>query len=103
MTAAQNAGYMASSSPPPVSFGGRLREACEEAGLSQLAIAKEMDRSRQTVSAWQRDKHRPTFDELVHLALLVGKSLDWLVLGVRTVPASKKPVMKQVFGSSAED
>lgn len=103
MTAAQNTGYMPSNSPPPVSFGERLREACDQVGLSQEDVAKEMKRSRQTVSAWQRDKHRPTFGELAHLCMLLGASADWLLLGVRTVPASKKPVMKQVFGTNAED
>jgi transcriptional regulator with XRE-family HTH domain len=83
-------------------LGGRLREARTQAKLTQQHVADELNITRQAVSGWEAGRHFLTVPQLYELGLLYGVSSDWLLYGMKTVPASIKPVMKQVFGTNAE-
>lgn len=64
------------------SFGKRFREAREEAGLSQKAIAELFDPplSRNAVAIWESGG-MPDADKLPTLARAVRKSIDYLLTG----------------------
>lgn len=83
-------------------LGERLRNARTQASLTQQQVADDFNITRQAVSGWETGRHAPTLPQFHDLALLYGVSSDWLLYGMKTVPASLKPVMKQVFGSNAE-
>lgn len=51
------------------------------AGLSQEALAAQLDVSRQAVSKWERSESSPDTDNLIALAALYGVSLDELLYG----------------------
>lgn len=69
-------------------FGARLRESRSEAGLSQRDVARDLRVTQQGVSAWERGAALPTLSQCCKLAQLYGASLDYLALGLRTIPAS---------------
>lgn len=96
----QYAGCMSSSTQEQV--GIRLRDARKAAGLTQQQVAEEFNITRQAISGWECGKHEPTLTQFRQLGLLYVASADWMLYGMRMVPASTKAVMKQVFGPSAE-
>ncbi len=66
-------------------FGSRFRKAREDAGLSQEDIAavcrnrKGEELTRAAVSYWEKDKERPSFENLVAAAKRLNVSIDYLV------------------------
>lgn len=66
-----------------MSFGKRLREAREEAGLSQEEIGRLFDPpvTRNTVSNWERDENMPESDKLSKIARKVHRTTDFLLSG----------------------
>ena len=60
------------------------------AGLSQAAVARELDVSREAVSRWLRGRSSPRPDKLLRLALLLDLTLDQMV---ERVPDSADPVV----------
>lgn len=54
----------------------RLVDRRKAAGLSQEALAAQLDVSRQAVSKWERSESSPDTDNLIALAALYGVSLD---------------------------
>lgn len=69
--------------PMTATIGGRLRQARQEAGLTQGDVATEFKHSRQTVSSWEHGRTTPTLAEFRELATLYGVSADFLLYGVR--------------------
>lgn len=59
----------------------RLVDRRKAAGLSQEALAAQLDVSRQAVSKWERSESSPDTDNLIALAALYGVSLDELLYG----------------------
>lgn len=59
----------------------RLVNRRKAAGLSQEALAAQLDVSRQAVSKWERSESSPDTDNLIALAALYGVSLDELLYG----------------------
>lgn len=55
----------------------RLRRAREEAGLTQVQVAKLLGRPQTWVSKCELGERRVDFVELDDLAAAYGKSLDW--------------------------
>ena len=53
-------------------------------GMSQGALAEELEVSRQSVSKWETDASVPELDKLVKLAKLFDVTLDELVMGEET-------------------
>lgn len=60
------------------SLARRLREAREEAGLSQREVARQLGIAPSTVSRWERGEARPRSDALPRLAEVLGVSVEWL-------------------------
>lgn len=65
-------------------FGRRLREARKAAELTQEQLAAFVDLGKQSVSHWEKGRNAPELHVLVVVAKEIGKSLDWLVLGIGT-------------------
>ena len=59
----------------------RLVDRRKAAGLSQEALAAQLDVSRQAVSKWERSESSPDTDNLIALAALYDVSLDELLYG----------------------
>ena len=58
-------------------FLDRLRQAREDAGLTQVELAKALGRSQTWVSKCELGERRVDFVELEDLAKALGKPLDW--------------------------
>lgn len=58
-------------------FLARLRQARDEAGLSQQQVADALDREQTWVSKCEIGERRVDFVELEELAAIYGKPLDW--------------------------
>lgn len=78
-------------------IGLRLKEARVAAHYTQEDVALKLGLKAQTVSSWERGKSMPKSDEWYGLGLLLGASLDYLVYGVHTVPASRAPILSAIF------
>lgn len=81
-------------------IGQRLKEARQGAKLSQADVATELGVQRQTVSAWERGKSLPGGAEWFKLGLMYGRSLDYLVYGIRVVPFGTG-MMEEIFRGDA--
>ena len=77
-------------------IGGRLRAARQQARRTQKDVAIECNVSRQAVSSWERGETLPPALELMALAVLFGTSTDYLLFGVKAVPASS--VVQGILG-----
>ena len=64
-----------------------MRAARKQSGLSQTEVATDFLITRQAVSAWERAASMPTVTQLYEIGLLYGVSIDYLLYGVRVVPA----------------
>lgn len=58
-------------------FLARLRRARDEAGLTQVQVARQIRRSQTWLSKCELGERRVDFVELVELADAYGKALDW--------------------------
>ena len=59
-------------------LGQRIREHRRRAGLSQEALARRMDVSRQAVTKWESGQSAPSTENLFRLAELFGTTVDLL-------------------------
>lgn len=66
-------------------IGGRLREFRVSMGLTQVEMARILKAKRQSVSAWETGKSMPMCEDWLKLGHL-GMSLDYAVLGIRSMP-----------------
>ena len=67
-----------------------IGDALAASGLSQAAIARELEVSREAVSKWLRGRSSPRPDKLLRLALLLDLTLDEMVA---RVPDATDPVV----------
>ena len=51
-----------------MTYGQRIKQGREQAGLTQEALAEAVGVSRQAVSKWEADRARPTADKLAYLS-----------------------------------
>ena len=65
-------------------------DAMAASGLSQAAVARELDVSREAVSKWLKGRSSPRPDKLLRLALLLDLTLDQIVA---RVPDAADPVV----------
>ena len=49
-----------------MTYGQRIKQGREQAGLTQEALAEAVGVSRQAVSKWEADRARPTADKLAY-------------------------------------
>lgn len=85
----------------------KLNSLRKEAGLSQSALAEQMDVARQTVSRWESGEVVPTLDNLRRLSELYNVSIGYLMnddaqlpgtaVAVAEKPEPKKPWRKPVL------
>lgn len=78
-------------------IGHRLREARVAAGLTQQEAADEFMVQRQTISAWENAHSQPTTNQLMLLGLTYAVSIDYVLYGIRMVPADQGSVVDRVF------
>ncbi len=62
----------------------RLRDAREDAGLTQEQVADYLDIRRPAIAEIEGGKRAVKSNELVRLAELYGRSLKWLIQGTET-------------------
>jgi len=57
----------------------RIRELRKELHMSQVRLAIELEVSQETVSAYENQKHYPSFLQLVKLSDLLHASIDYIM------------------------
>lgn len=62
-------------------FHQRLNDLIAEREISQNVLARGIDVSHQTVSAWTNGLHLPQGRQLLLLSAYFGVTLDWLLAG----------------------
>ena len=73
-------------------LGQRIREHRRRAGLSQEALARRMDVSRQAVTKWESGQSAPSTENLFRLAELFGTPVDLLLPSEEAdAPAAEAP------------
>ena len=63
-----------------MTFGEKLQTLRRGAGMSQDALAEQLDVSRQAVSKWERDEALPETENLIRISQIFHVSLDELLL-----------------------
>jgi transcriptional regulator with XRE-family HTH domain len=69
-------------------FGGRLRAAAEDRGLTQAQLADLSGTTQPAISQFMRDLRLPSAGALSRLAAAVGVEIDWLLRGEGRRPES---------------
>ncbi len=62
-----------------MTFGEKLQNLRQKAGMSQDSLAEKVNVSRQAVSRWERDETMPETEKVVALADLFGVTTDYLL------------------------
>lgn len=62
-------------------FGTRLREAINDAGLTQMQLAEQIGVRPNLVSLWVQGKSLPSTPNLARLVPVLRADADWLLLG----------------------
>ncbi len=57
----------------------RIRQLREEAHMTQVRLSIELEVSQETVSAYEKQKHYPSFVQLVKLSNLFHASIDYIM------------------------
>ena len=57
--------------------GARIKEAREQLGISQTALADRLDAGERTVQAWERNERIPRMGSMVALATALGRDVSW--------------------------
>ena len=65
--------------PDDLPIASRIKMARKEAEVTIEAIAQQMGVSSRTVAGWQSGRSRPSYERLVELAELLGKSPSYFL------------------------
>lgn len=76
-------------------IGKKIREAREQAGLTQEELAERMEVSRQAVSKWEADLSRPSSENLLRLCRML--ELDWEELAGEKEETTEGPFAVEAF------
>ena len=76
-----------------MTFGKKLQWQRKKKGMSQEALAAELDVSRQAVSKWEQDGALPDSANIIRIAKLFGVSTDYLLMD-EIEEESEHPVIK---------
>lgn len=84
------------------SIGNRISKYRKQKGLTQEALANQMEVSAQAVSKWETDQSCPDISALPKLCKILGITTDELLTGnhngVKLVPpAERKPIEELIF------
>lgn len=60
-------------------MNNRIRKLREEAHMTQVRLSIELEVSQETVSAYEKEKHYPSFAQLVKLSHLFNASIDYIM------------------------
>ncbi len=74
--------------PAATTFGDRVAGAREQAGMSQVEMAKRLGIKVKTLIAWEDDLSEPRANKLSMMAGLLNVSLPWLLTGEGDGPAA---------------
>jgi len=75
-----------------MTFGEKLQDLRQRAGMSQEGLAEKLNVSRQAVSRWERDETMPEVEKIVALADLFSVTTDYLLRPVEPVSAKGEKV-----------
>lgn len=67
-------------------IGDRFRGSRDDAQYSQEEVAQALGLTRQAVSAWEQGDRMPSTTQLGDLAALYGRSADFMIFGMKTIP-----------------
>lgn len=68
------------------SFGERIRQRRELAGLTQKQLGAKLGVDGSTVSHWESEMHDPPVEALRAMREIFGVTIDWLVAATNTPP-----------------
>ena len=74
-----------------MTIGQRIAALRKQAGLSQEALAAQLNVSRQAIGKWEADASLPGLDTLQELARALGVSCDELLTGEKRLSAADQP------------
>lgn len=74
-----------------MTLGEKIQELRKKQGISQDALAEQLEVSRQAVSKWERDEAVPETDKIIRLARLFGVTTDYLLTEEDPAPVSPIP------------
>ena len=60
-------------------FSERLKDLRKQAGLTQVDVAEKLGISQPAYASWERGVKKPTQENLVKIAQILGVSVDYLV------------------------
>jgi len=70
----------------------RIKELRAESHMTQVRLAIELEVSQETISAYEKEKHYPSFSQLVRLSKLFHASIDY-IMGLSDVRNPSSPVI----------
>lgn len=79
------------------SFGKKLREAREAAGLSQKDLANKIGSVHTVIGRYERDEMKPSIDVVKKLAVELGTTVGYLLGEAKEAQLLKDPVMLKRF------
>ena len=85
-----------------MTFGEKLQVLRRKAGLSQDALAEQLEVSRQAVSKWERDETMPETEKVIRIARLFQVSLDELLMDSERVSSAQPQQQATPRPSSAQ-
>ena len=81
------------------SLGGRIKSVRSKLNLNQEEFAKKLKlKNKQSISFYEVNKTYPSVDTLIEIAKLGDVTLDWLLLGDRTINISQKKISGSIAG-----
>lgn len=85
----------------------RVRQAREEAGLTQAQLADRIDKAQTTVSFWEAGKRTPSLDDLIQLSDILRKDVYYFLPPsaeqVRAVPTMLRAVADRLASTDLRD
>lgn len=79
------------------SFGARLAEERERAGLTQAAVASELGVAQARLSEWENDKFVPAGETIIRLVGIIDADGHYLLTGDRSPTAATIAEIREVW------
>ncbi|MCD8208568.1 MAG: helix-turn-helix domain-containing protein [Bacteroidales bacterium] len=81
--------------------GYRIAEERKKLGLTQRQLAEKLKVSQKSISKYERDDRRPSYETLLEMSILFGVSVDYLV-GTGAPPVPSAPAAQALTDEEAE-
>lgn len=75
----------------------RIKQLREENHMTQVRLGIELEVSQETISAYEKQKHYPSFAQLLRLATLFHASIDY-IMGLSDVRTPTNPAASSDLG-----